>query len=116
VGLAGFVSGVVVAALPVAFRTIQACEFLITGDASFPCSNRVCGSVHSHPSCLWLWSAWRLIRSQPHLGSALGYLVGVGESNLMGVGSPATYALAGMGAFFSVVSKVPITAIVIVLR
>jgi len=31
----------------------------------------------------------------------------------MGVGSPATYAL-GMGAFFSVVSKVPITAIVIV--
>jgi len=33
---------------------------------------------------------------------------------LNGTGSPATYALAGMGAFFSVVSKVPITAIVIV--
>jgi len=50
------------------------------------------------------------VRSQPHLGSALGYLVGV--SDLNGTGSPAT--LAGMGAFFSVVSKVPITAIVIV--
>jgi len=44
------------------------------------------------------------------LGSALGYLVGA--SNLMGLVHPATYALAGMGAFFSVVSKVP--AIVIV--
>jgi len=35
-------------------------------------------------------------------------------STTNGTGSPATYALAGMGAFFSVVSKVPITAIVIV--
>jgi len=29
------------------------------------------------------------------------------------VGSPATYALAGMGAFFSVVSKVPITIVIV---
>jgi chloride channel protein, CIC family len=31
-----------------------------------------------------------------------------------GLGSPTTYALAGMGGFFSAVSKVPITAIVII--
>jgi CIC family chloride channel protein len=40
--------------------------------------------------------------------------VGVGQSHLLGLGSPTSYALAGMGAFFSAVSKVPVTAIVIV--
>jgi len=63
----------------------------------------------------WLWS-WRLFRSQPHPRfSSWRYLVGGSavEYNLMGL--PATYALAaGMGRFFGVVSKVPITAIVIV--
>jgi chloride channel protein, CIC family len=44
----------------------------------------------------------------------LGYLVGVVEYNLTGMSPPITYALAGMGAFFSVVSKVPLTAIAIV--
>jgi CIC family chloride channel protein len=48
------------------------------------------------------------------LGSCLGHLVGVYEFQLWGLGSPTTYALAGMGGFFSAVSKVPITAIVIV--
>ncbi len=48
------------------------------------------------------------------MGSALGYLVGVVEYQLTGMSSPVTYALAGMGAFFSVVSKVPLTAIAIV--
>jgi CIC family chloride channel protein len=36
------------------------------------------------------------------------------QSYLLGAASPITYALVGMGAFFSAVSKVPITAIVIV--
>ncbi len=48
------------------------------------------------------------------LGSCLGHIVGVCELQLLGVGSLTTYALAGMGGFFSAVSKVPITAIVIV--
>ncbi len=48
------------------------------------------------------------------LGSCLGHLVGVCEFKLWGLASPTTYALAGMGGFFSAVSKVPITAIVIV--
>jgi CIC family chloride channel protein len=48
------------------------------------------------------------------LGSCLGHLIGVCEFQLWGLGSPTTYALAGMGGFFSAVSKVPITAIVIV--
>ena len=48
------------------------------------------------------------------LGAALGYLVGVGEFQVLGIDNTTTYTLAGMGAFFSAVSKVPITAIVIV--
>lgn len=44
------------------------------------------------------------------LGAALGSVVGA----LVGAHSIATYALAGMGAFFAAVSRVPITAIAIV--
>ena len=40
--------------------------------------------------------------------------MGCASLSMLGVGSPTTYALAGMGGFFSAVSKVPITAIVIV--
>lgn len=59
------------------------------------------------------------------LGSALGYLVndlaqaiqtlsGVSLGAEVGMGYATTYALAGMGAFFSAVTRGPITAIVIV--
>lgn len=47
------------------------------------------------------------------LGAALGQLVGL-TANLVLDGEPIIYALAGMGAFFGAVAKVPITAIVIV--
>ncbi|MGF1537958.1 MAG: chloride channel protein [Elainellaceae cyanobacterium] len=58
------------------------------------------------------------------LGSSLGILVGRGAAALeqavglqglpASIGSASTYSLAGMGAFFSAVTKGPITAIVIV--
>jgi CIC family chloride channel protein len=48
------------------------------------------------------------------LGAALGSLVGNLEHSLLGGGHLATYALAGMGAFFGAVAKVPFTAFVIV--
>ena len=48
------------------------------------------------------------------LGAAVGAEVGILENLWQGVGQPATYALAGMGAFFGAVTKTPITAIVIV--
>lgn len=48
------------------------------------------------------------------LGAALGYLVGLIEQSALGIGSPTTYVLAGMGAFFAAVARVPITGIVIV--
>jgi len=51
--------------------------------------------------------------AQPHLGVSSWLPRGRRRVQLNGSGFT-TYALAGMGAFFSVVSKVPITAIVIV--
>ena len=48
------------------------------------------------------------------LGAAVGLEVGLVENLVQGVGQPATYAFAGMGAFFGAVTKTPITAIVIV--
>lgn len=116
VGLAGFVSGVVMALLPPAFRDNTGLrEFLITGEASWYLA-AIAFVVQFILTLVAFGSGapGGLFAPSLILGSALGYLVGVAEHNLMGIGSPATYALAGMGAFFSVVSKVPITAIVIV--
>jgi chloride channel protein, CIC family len=48
------------------------------------------------------------------LGSSLGYLVGMGEGIFLDFASFNTFALAGMGAFFTGVIRVPVTAIVII--
>lgn len=48
------------------------------------------------------------------LGSSLGYLVGLLAQTVLGITWPVTYALVGMGAFFSAAIRVPMTAIVII--
>ncbi|MBP5973881.1 chloride channel protein [Brasilonema sp. CT11] len=116
VALAGFISGVVVALLPPSFRNnSELREFVITGEvdpsivalafvAQFILTLIAFGS--GAPGGLFAPS---LI-----LGSCLGYIIGVFQEHALGLGNPTTYALTGMGAFFSGVSKVPFTAIVIV--
>ncbi|HEY9849284.1 MAG TPA: chloride channel protein [Leptolyngbyaceae cyanobacterium] len=116
VGLAGLISGTAIAILPNYFRDNTGLrEFLLNGDASWQVATiaflaqfilTIIAFGSGAPGGLFAPS---LI-----LGSALGYLVGLFASNVFGLGTPITYALAGMGAFFSAVSKVPITAIVIV--
>ncbi|MDF2388013.1 chloride channel protein [Nostoc ellipsosporum NOK] len=116
VALAGFVSGIVVAILPEYFRDNTGLrEYIITGNAN-P-SLAVMVFVAQFILTLIAFGSGApggLFAPSLILGSCLGHLVGVCESQLLGVGSPTTYALAGMGGFFSAVSKVPITAIVIV--
>lgn len=116
IALAGCVSGVAIAFLPPAFRDNSGLrEFLITGEAGWQLA--AIAFVAQFILTLVAFGSGApggLFAPSLILGSALGYLVGLAEYNLMGIGSPATYALAGMGAFFSVVSRVPITAIVIV--
>lgn len=48
------------------------------------------------------------------LGASLGELLGIAKVSLVGTGFAYPYALVGMGAFFTAVVRVPLTAIVIV--
>jgi CIC family chloride channel protein len=116
IALAGFICGSVVALMPETFRNNTGLrELLVAGEASGRTSLiafvghfflTIISAASGAPGGLFAPS---LV-----LGSALGHLVGILQANLLGVGLPATYALAGMGAFFCAVSRAPITAVVIV--
>ncbi len=116
VALAGFISGVVVAMLPPSFRDNTGLrEYVITGGAHIS----VAAIAFAAQFILTLvafgsGAPGGLFAPSLILGSCLGHIIGVCALYITGVGSPTTYALAGMGGFFSAVSKVPITAIVIV--
>lgn len=116
VALAGFISGIVVAMLPLPFRDNTGLrEFVITGEV--PPSVAVLAFIVQFILTLVAFGSGApggLFAPSLILGSCLGYIIGVCQSYALGEGSPTTYALAGMGAFFSGVSKVPFTAIVIV--
>ncbi|MEJ6483460.1 chloride channel protein [Nostoc punctiforme UO1] len=116
VALAGFISGVVVAMLPQSFRDNTGLrESLITG-GSQPTVAAIAFTAQFILTLIAFGSGapGGLFAPSLILGSCLGHIIGVAELYITGVGSPTTYALAGMGGFFSAVSKVPITAIVIV--
>ena len=116
VALAGFISGVVVAMLPASFRNNTGLrESLITG-GFHPSVAAIAFAAQFILTLIAFGSGapGGLFAPSLILGSCLGHIIGVFEFYITGVGSPATYALAGMGGFFSAVSKVPITAIVIV--
>jgi CIC family chloride channel protein len=116
VALAGLISGIVIAILPISFRDNTGLrEFVIAGEVNV--SIAAIAFLAQFILTLVAFGSGApggLFAPSLILGSCLGYIVGVGEFELFKLGSPTTYALAGMGAFFSAVSKVPITAIVIV--
>src|ERR687885_700167 len=116
IGLAGMICGCVVALLPPAFRDNNGLrELLLTGSASWQFTSFAFVAYFMLTLISYGSGApGGLFHPSLVLGAALGYLVGVAEVHVLGFGSPTSYALAGMGAFFSAVSKVPITAIVIV--
>ncbi|NEQ25232.1 MAG: CBS domain-containing protein, partial [Microcoleus sp. SIO2G3] len=116
IGLAGMICGCVVALLPISFRDNNGLrELLLTGDASWQFTSVAFVAYFILTLVSYGSGApGGLFHPSLVLGAALGYLVGVAQSHLLGVGLPTSYALAGMGSFFSAVSKVPITAIVIV--
>jgi CIC family chloride channel protein len=116
VGMAGLISGMVVAVLPPFFQNNAGLrEFLVTGEAGWQ-TTAIAFAAHFLLTLLAYGSGapGGLFAPALVLGSALGFLVGAAEVTLMGSGSTITYALTGMGAFFTAVVRVPVTAIVIV--
>jgi CIC family chloride channel protein len=116
IGLAGLVAGLAIALLPATFHDNAGLrEMLVTGGISW----QMAGVVFVVYFFLILvaygsGAPGGLFAPTLILGSALGYMVGVGEYSLLQASLPTTYALVGMGAFFSAVARVPITGIVIV--
>ncbi len=116
IAVAGFLSGSIVATLPDFFRNNAGLrDFLITGESGW----QVTALVLVAYFCLTIIASGSgapggLFSPGLVLGSALGYLIGVAKVALMGFGSETTYALAGMGAVFTAIVRVPVTAIVII--
>ncbi len=125
IALAGLISGLVIGLLPAAFRDHTGLqELLIAGGATW----QVTAVALLARFCLTLVACGSgapggLFAPSLTLGSALGYLVAMSALNLqtlsgiplgLETSSLLTYALTGMGAFFSAVARGPITAIVIV--
>jgi len=115
IGLAGLISGGVISLLPVVFwdtstlqgfLTVETTDWQIIAGAflvQFFLSILACSA--ETPGGLFIPS---LV-----LGAALGKLMGLVAMTIFPT-QPIIYALAGMGAFFGAVAKVPVTAIVIV--
>lgn len=118
VGLAGLVSGIIIALMPADahFRDYAALRDLI-----------VAGHEHWY-MVPFAFIAFFLLTLLAYgsgapgglfapaivLGSALGAMVAYLEFYLLKVGSVETMAMVGMGAFFAAVARVPITAVVII--
>jgi CIC family chloride channel protein len=126
IGLAGLITGLVGLVVPVvAFNNADLQEFLSTGLATWP----LVATAFVAKFLLTLLAygsgaAGGIFAPSLVLGAALGALVNFLAQGVYGgfgawpvpdyLASPTTYALTGMGAFFSAVTRVPITAIVIV--
>ncbi|MFM7425664.1 MAG: chloride channel protein [Elainella sp.] len=127
IGLAGLLTGVISGLLPDLFRDNTGLqEFVSAGNASLLLI--LLTFVTKFLLTLVAYGAGTpggLFAPALLLGASLGHLVGNSAQWLelwiglpagipAGVSAPSTYALAGMGAFFSAVTRGPITAIVIV--
>jgi CIC family chloride channel protein len=116
VALAGAICSTVVAHLPPLFRSNTGLrEFLLAGQADASVT-AIAFVAHFLLTLIAAGSGapGGLFAPCLVLGSALGYLVGLWQASLLGVGLPTTYALTGMGAFFCAVCKAPITAVVMI--
>ncbi|MGC8712548.1 MAG: chloride channel protein [Leptodesmis sp.] len=116
VGLVGLVTGLALAALPSVFRDNAGIrQLLLSGDANWQLVAIVfCIKFGLIAFAGGSGAPGGLLIPSMTLGSALGYLVGSLEVHWLGLGLPTTYAHVGMAAFFCAVSRVPITAVVIV--
>ncbi|MBD2440469.1 chloride channel protein [Nostoc sp. FACHB-110] len=115
-GIVGLVTGVVIALLPITFRNNAGLrEILLVGSANWLFA--AIAFLVQFTLIIFTYGSGApggLLVPTLVLGAALGYLVGATEQSLLGMSAATTYAHVGMAAFFSAVSKVPITAVIIV--
>lgn len=116
IGVTGLVSGVIIALLPSFFRDNAGLrEFLVRGELTTP---QIALAFIAH-YILTILAAGSgapggLFAPAMVMGSALGYMIGNLEGYITGTNVASTFALVGMGALFTGVVRVPVTAIIIV--
>lgn len=116
VGLVGMFAGIALATLPNVFRDNAGLkQILLSGGADW----HLVLLVFCVKFCLIVLASGAgapggLLIPSMTLGAALGYLVGSLQFHFLGLGMATTYAHVGMAAFFCAVSRVPITAVVVV--
>ncbi len=117
IAISGLISGLVLAGLPEFFRNHAGLrESLMMGGNLGWETIAIAFAAHFTLTLLAYGSGapGGLFSPALILGSALGYLVSSIAIFSLGEASQYTYALTGMGAFFTAVVRVPITAIVII--
>ena len=116
IGIAGFISGTIVAFLPTFFYNNAGLrQILIAGELDWHTTGLAFIAYFLLTIVTYSSGATGgLFAPTLVLGAALGYLVGTAEVAILHAESAYTFALAGMGAFFTSVVRVPVTAIVII--
>ncbi len=116
VGFAGLITGIMLAALPELFRDNAGLrELLLTGNADWQLVAIVfCVQFFLIVVTYGSGAPGGLLIPSMVLGAALGYLIGVGEHQVLGLSLATTYARVGMAAFFCAVARTPITAVILV--
>jgi CIC family chloride channel protein len=114
--LSGVLCGLIVSLLPVAFRNNAGLrEIILGGDIAWQKAALIFVAYFLLTTIAASSAApGGLFAPSLILGAALGELVGIWEMSWIGLESPTTFALAGMGAFFCAVSRTPMTSVVIV--
>ena len=116
IGGIGLISGTAIAVMPPFFRDNAGLrEFVIAGELGW--QSIVLALVVHFALTMMAYSTnapGGLFAPALVMGSALGYLVGGFGSHWQSQITETTFALAGMGAFFTSVVRVPVTAIIIV--
>lgn len=117
VGLAGLISGVVIASIPDPhlrnFATLR--DWIVAGHTQWYMMPLVfVGFFFLTLVGYGSGAPGGLFAPAIVLGSSLGAMIAYLEVYTFGVGSPETMALVGMGAFFASVARVPGTAVVII--
>lgn len=116
IGLSGLVSGLIVSFLPVFFYNNAGLRQLLI-DGQLDWQTTALAFVAYFVLTILIYSSGAtggLFAPTLIMGAALGYLVGTAEVALINTESAYTFAITGMGAFFTAVVRVPVTAIVII--